>query len=123
MSSQSEASAGIVASHSHFLLGVCAYNALGVACVTLVVVTKPVSKKIVLFSAKSSQYSLKLPVDLPASCAHFIKLSNCAAFLSEAAQSSTFTVLSTPDVLWLAFIPVKRAVAVLHESGTSLLAE
>lgn len=121
MSLQSEDSSGITDSHSHFLLGVCAYNALGVAWVTLVVVTKPASVfhcDIILV-----YFHFYLPVDFPAFCAQVTKLSNWADLVNEAWQSLTFTVLSTPAVLWLAFTPLNNAVAVLHESGTSLLAE
>lgn len=41
MSLHSAAFGGILLSHSQFLFGVWAYKALGVACVTLVVVTNP----------------------------------------------------------------------------------
>uniref|UniRef100_A0A8D9AK30 Uncharacterized protein n=1 Tax=Cacopsylla melanoneura TaxID=428564 RepID=A0A8D9AK30_9HEMI len=69
---------GILSSHSHFLLATCAYSALGVACVTRVVVTKPVC--------------------LPAFCAHVMIESTLLSSDRDASQSSALTLASTPAV-------------------------
>lgn len=75
MSLQSEDSSGINASHSHFLLGVWAYSALGVAWVTLVVVTKPVHNyRIFVYNTIATLECL--PVDFPAFWAQVTKLSS-----------------------------------------------